>query len=189
MSQSLQDQLVSLGLAKEEQARKKPAGKPRGKGQVAKGKGKGAGRRGKGKGAPAGPDGISLEQAYRIKAREEKAEQERSRQRKRAEDLKRQKLNQEIRPIVEAHAVNDPEAELKRNFLYKGRIRSVAVNADQLRAVNAGELGIVYLTGRYFLLPPEHVAKVREISDEHVPDLGGDEPEDEEFPVPDDLIW
>ena len=41
------------------------------------------------------------------------------------------------------------------------------------------------------LSQPEHVELVRAISDEHVPDLGGAEPEDEdeEFKVPDDLVW
>ena len=93
---------------------------------------------------------------------------------------------------MDSHALNDSKAEVKRNFLYKGRIRGVLVTPEQLKALNAGELGLVFLRGNYVLMLPEHVELVRAVSDEHVPDLGGAEPDDEEeseHKVPDDLVW
>jgi uncharacterized protein YaiL (DUF2058 family) len=189
MSKTLQDQLVSLGLAKNKpsQRRKKspggsrsakPSAQPSAKPHTAVAKKK-----------PVDGDSISLEQAYRLKATDEKSAKERERQRKRAQDLERRQINTRIREIINAHALNDKSAELKRNFLYKGRIRTVLVTAEQRVAVNSGEIGIAYLAGRYYLLSAEHTELVRSIASDHVPGLGGSEPEDEDFPVPDDLVW
>jgi len=180
MAKSLQDQLLSLGLANKKQGnapdkQRKQTGKSQ---HTASKKTK----------RDVGTS-ISLEQAYRLKASEEKSENERNRQRKRAEDKRRRQINKQLRQLIDAHALNDEKAEIKRNFLYKGRIRRVLVTREQLTAVNTGEIGIVYLSGRYFLLSGENTEAARTISADHVPDLGGEEPEDAEFPVPDDLIW
>ncbi len=91
---------------------------------------------------------------------------------------------------MEQHKLNDPGAELKRNFLYKGRIRSVRVTPQQLKSLNDGELGLAFLRGSYFILKPEIVEQVRAISADHIPELaGGDEQGDEDHPVPDDMVW
>ncbi len=74
--------------------------------------------------------------------------------------------------------------------MFRGRIRKIHVTPDQLKALNAGELGIAYLSGSYHLLASEHADAVRQLSEAHVPDLSaGSADDDEEFPVPDDLIW
>lgn len=114
---------------------------------------------------------------------------DRTRKRRQAEDRRRQRLNSEIRSIVEAHRMNDDAAELTRNFLYKGRIRKVMVTPDQLRAINDGELGVAYLSGGYHILAPEHLEAVRKLSPEHVPDLAGGSEDEGDHPVPDDLVW
>ena len=72
------------------------------------------------------------------------------------------------------------------------RIRPGVRHARHLYVVrlDAGELGIVYLSGGYHLLAREHTEAVRRLSETHVPDLSvGTDDDDEEFPVPDDLIW
>jgi uncharacterized protein YaiL (DUF2058 family) len=182
MTDSLKEQLIALGLAKEKakparnQGRRKPGPRP----------GTAAGKK-------PGPDRdreIALEEAWRRKQQSEHQAAEESRRRKQAEDEKRRRINKEIQAIVEANKLNDPKAELKRNFQYKGRIRSVLVNAEQLKLLNSGLLALVFLKGSYFLVTPEVAKQVRMISADHVPDLGGAEPEaDGEHPVPDDLIW
>lgn len=175
MGDSLKDQLIALGLARADSG-KKPK-KPARAGGKRKKQGAGGGE-------------LSLDQAYRLREREEKASAELKKQQKREQDLLRRQLNARIQALVEAHSLNDKKAELKRNFLYKGRIRSVLVTPEQLKQLNDGTLGVVFLRGSYILMLPEHVEEVRGISPDHVPDLGGDEPgEEEEFPVPDDLIW
>ena len=193
MSGSLKDQLIALGLAAQ-----KPKQKPKSK-QESGPRQKG----GKPGHAPAKPkrppakdaqkaDNISLDAAWKARQREEQQAAEQKAAAKRAEDLRRRQMNAEVEALVKDQELNSAEAELKRNFLYKGRIRSVPVTPEQLQALNSGALGLVFLRGRYLLLPPELVAKVQALSAEHVPDLsGGDAGEDEGDypPVPDDLVW
>lgn len=175
MADSLQDQLRALGLAKNKPKKKKRAKPAR----------RSTGRR---SASSAGGE-LSLDRAYALRERDEKREADRARRRKQAEDRKRREINQKIREIVEAHGLNDGGAELARNFLYRGRIRKVYVTTEQQRALNAEELGIVYLSGGYFILSPEHLEAVRAISAEHVVELGGSGEDEEEHPVPDDLDW
>lgn len=177
MSDSLKDQLISLGLAKKEpprKKRKKPARKQ--------------GARGKGKGGE-----ISLDAAYRARNKDEKQTAEQAKAEKRAEDLRRRKINKEIQTIVDEHRLNDEKAELKRNFIYKGRIRSVLVNEQQLKQLNEGGLALIFLRGNYHVVEPGIAEQVQKLSADHVPDLSASVAEEEEeegdHPVPDDLVW
>jgi uncharacterized protein YaiL (DUF2058 family) len=175
MSDSLKDQLLSLGLKPKKtspesnqpsKSRHKPAKREQGSGDM------------------------SLDQAYRIRNQQERQQKEQAIARKREEDRLRREINQKIKALVKAHAIRDETADTKRNFLYKGRIRSVLTTIDQLRDINAGKLGVVYLSGNYHLLPSDKIAEVQGFSPDHVPDLAGAESEgEEEFPVPDDLTW
>src|SRR5690606_6406648 len=114
------------------------------------------------------------EEAFRLREEAEQAEVREARRRKQEEDRRRRELNLAIKAIVDPHRLNDPAAEDSRYFMYKGKIRKVHVTPEQLRALNAGELGVVYLAGGYHLLASEHVEAARRISEEHVPDLAGE---------------
>lgn len=180
MGDSLQDQLRALGLANSQAGRgrkeKSPASKP-GKQPVRR---KGSGSDGE----------LSLDAAYALRRREEQRQAQRAQQKKREEDQRRRKLNKAIREIVTARRQNHEDADIARNFMFHGRIRKVYVTAEQQRALSAGRLGIVYLSGGYHLLEPEALAAVGEISAEHIVDLRLEVVEDDpEHPVPDDLIW
>ena len=86
--------------------------------------------------------------------------------------------------------MRDPDADCKRNFIYKGRIRSVLATREQIGQINSGALGVVYLSGNYHLMPAGKIAEILAFAPDHIPDLGGAEIEgEEENPVPDDLIW
>jgi uncharacterized protein YaiL (DUF2058 family) len=191
MSESLKDQLLKLGLARPEQARPKTPKPPPRRGDKAAGgaKGKATGR-GKKKTTAGGE--ISLDEAFRLRARAEQSEADRARAAKLAEQQRRQRVNEALQALVAEHALNDQAAELKRNFIYKGRIRSVLVTPEQLTALNAGELGLVFLRGRYFLVAADIAAQAKDLSVEHVPDLSGPdagESDEGDHPVPDDLLW
>jgi hypothetical protein len=164
-------------------------------------------RKGQTRGAKSGsaPDGaapakmnplsgdFSLEAAYRLREQQTRQQAEAAREKKRQLDLERRRLNDAIRDIIMPRRLNDETAELTRNFLYRGRIRKVRVNPDQLKGLNEGTLGLVYLSGGYHILASEWVKVVGELSQDHVPDLSGGagehSSEDGEFPVPDDLVW
>jgi uncharacterized protein YaiL (DUF2058 family) len=171
MSDSLQDQLKALGLAR---ARAKPKPKPK---QRPEPKPK------------TREQEFSLEKAYALKRRDEQKRADHTRKKKQAEDRQRRLLNNEIRKIIQAHRLNRDDAEVARNFIFRGRIRKLHVTPEQLRALNARKLGIAYLSGGYHLLVSEHVEAVRLLSGEHVVDLNTEAEDDGEHPVPDDITW
>ena len=175
MSNSLKDQLLALGLAPK---KAKPEPKKRHFAQAKTVKPKKDGGE------------ISLDQAYSIRNREERQQKEKAIKLKREQERQRREINQKLKGLIKQSAIRDPAAENKRNFLYKGRIRSVLATSDQINEINAGSIGIVYLSGSYHLMPAEVIEAVRLFAPDHVPDLSGAEyAEEEENPVPDDLIW
>jgi len=190
MSKSLQHQLLALGLASEKSKKvRQPSGRAPGKGNQRSGAGSSP-KKGQGGGKQAAGGEVSLDRAYALRKQEEKKQADTARKRKQAEDRQRRQLNSEIKTIVSKHRLNDGKAEVPRHFMYRGRIRKINVTPDQLKALNAGELGIAYLSGGYHLLAPEHVDAVRKLSAAHIPDLAtGDTEEETEFPIPDDLSW
>lgn len=176
MAQSLQDQLRALGLAKQQaERRERPQRKKRPAQPGPKHSKQSAGGE------------IPLDKAYALREKAEQRAADEARKRKQAEDRRRREINERIRAIVDARRLNDPQAEVARHFMYRGRIRKVYVTPEQNRALTAGELGLVYLTGGYHLLDGESVAAVRAIDPEHAVDLeaaSGDEDD-----IPDDLDW
>ena len=175
MSNSLKDQLLALGLApKKTESKPKKQPKPR----------PGSTQR-KDKNAE-----ISLDQAYRIRGQDDRRKKEQAADQKREQERQRREINQKIKALVELNALRDESADTKRNFLYKGRIRSVLATVEQIREINNGTLGVVYLSGNYHLMPIDKVQEILQFSPDHVPNLQGCVSEDEEEnPVPDDLIW
>src|SRR5690606_38601850 len=135
------------------------------------------------------PDSISLDQAYRMRSQQERQQKQKAAELKQAQERQRRETNQKIKALIKEHAVRDEKAEIKRNFLYKGRIRSVLTTPEQLKAINEGALAVVYLSGNHHLMPVEIVAQVKEFAPDNIPDLAGAQDADEgEHPVPDDLI-
>lgn len=178
MSHSLQDQLLALGLAKKKQRSKaKPARKP----AAGRNKPAGAGNTESGE--------LSLEKAFALRKQHEKRQADEARRKKIEEDRRRKEINNAIREIVKAHRLNSDKAEISRNFMFRGRIRKVHVTPEQLKALNAGEIGIAYLSGGYHLLSKEYTDAIRQLSADHVPDLSSGADDDGDHPVPEDLTW
>ena len=190
MNKSLQDQLLALGLAnKKPKKTRQPSRRAPAKADQRPGAGSSP-KNGQGREKQASGGEVSLDRAYALRKQEEKKQADTARKRKQAEDRRRRQLNNEIRAIVGKHRLNDGKAEIPRHFMYRGRIRKINLTPDQLKALNAGEFGLAYLSGGYHLLAPEHLEAVRKLSAEHIPDLASGETEEEnEFPVPDELTW
>ena len=77
-----------------------------------------------------------------------------------------------------------------------GQEVSTTITADQLRALNAGELGVVQRNGRYLLVTAATLAEAEAIFPAAValkvdPDApASDDPySDPKYQVPDDLVW
>ncbi|MFO1495520.1 MAG: DUF2058 family protein [Lysobacterales bacterium] len=141
----------------------------------------------------------SLAHAYQIRAEAEKREREEAQRRAQEEAQRKREQRQKLAQLVAGQALNDPAGEHVRNFTYGRKIRKVNVTPAQLLALNAGELGVVQVDGRFLILAPERVRDVLALAPQHValfvPEgIGASASSDEDysdprFQVPDDLIW
>ena len=209
MSDSLRDQLLGLGF--------KPAPKPERKPEARKPDARRPGPRPPGKGAaPAprtGPGGkprpsqgqsrkprsqeeIDLAKAYAIRAQREKDERIEAERVKQEEARLRREAKAKLEAFLKDKALNDAEADIARHFPYGGKIKRIYVNAEQLKALNAGELGVVQQNGRYLLVTSDVLAEAERIFAAAValkvdPTATAEEDPyaDPKYQVPDDLVW
>ncbi len=211
MSDTLRDQLLGLGFKpapkperKPDQRRdhkpgQKPAGRSQGKPGDARRDGKAPQRGGQGRpqgGKPRTQEEIDLAKAYAIRAQREKEERIEAERQKQEEARLRREAKARLEEMLKDKALNDEAAEIARHFQYGGKIKRIYVNADQLKALNAGELGVVQLNGRYLLVTAQVLAEAEAIFAPAValkvdPDApAGDDPyADPRYQVPDDLVW
>ena len=133
---------------------------------------------------------MDLARAYAIRAQTEASERKRVEHEAAEQARLRRERKLKIQQLLEGQVLNKADADQPRNFEYGGKIRRVHVDAAQLVALNAGELGVVQQAGRYLLVTREIAEQVRAI-DAHQLALvvdpksrGGDDDG-----VPDDLMW
>ena len=217
MTTSLRDQLLGLGF-KPAPKPEKPARGPQGGKPAHAGKGGPGGKPAhSGKPAHAGKPGrrderrddrrdaprkprsqedIDLAKAYAIRAQREKEERIEAERRKQEEARVRREARAKLTELLKDKGLNDPEAEIARHFEYGGKIKRIYVNADQLKALNAGELGVVQVDGRYLLVTAALLAEAEAVFAPAValkvdPNAApGDDPyADPMYQVPDDLVW
>src|SRR5690606_8929188 len=174
MSDTLRDQLMGLGFkpAPTPARERKPApqrGPHKGAPGTASAAPVGKSRKPGQPGRPAKPgrqrtrEDIDLAKAYAIRAQKEKDERiEAERQRQEQARLRRE-ARAKLEEFLKGRALNDAKAEIARHVPYGGKIKRVYVNADQLRALNAGELGVAQLNGRYVLVTAADLAEVESI--------------------------
>jgi uncharacterized protein YaiL (DUF2058 family) len=208
MSNSLRDQLLGLGF----KDAPKPAPRPKQdarKPQAGQGgKPAHAGKPGP-SGRPAQPrphksaqqkkmsrEDIDLAKAYAIRAQKEKDERIEAERLKQEEARLRREAKAKLEAFIKEKALNAAEADHVRHFEYGGKIKRVHVTAEQLKALNAGELGVVQVNGRYLLVDAATLAEAEAIFapavalkvDPHAP--AQDDPySDPMYQVPDDLVW
>ena len=214
MSDSLRDQLLGLGFKPVPAPARKPEPKPphgakpaHGKpahGKPAHGKpmhgkpahgGPQAGRPPQG-GKPKSREEIDLAKAYAIRAQKEKDERIEAERLKQEEARKRREAKAALAEFLKDKGRNDAGAEIARHFEYGGKIKRIYVTDVQLKALNAGELGVVQMDGRYLLVDADTLAKAETIFapavalkvDPNAP-AGEDPYSDPQYQVPDDLVW
>ena len=196
MSNSLRDQLLGLGFSapKPEPRPKREAPKPAAKGAkpAHAGKPKLPHRK------PQSREDIDLAKAYAIRAQKEKDERIEAERLKQEEARKRREAKAKLAGLLQGKALNAgiDEADHVRHFEYGGKIKRVHVTAAQLKALNAGELGVVQLDGRYLLVDAATLAQAEAIFAQAValkvdPDapIADDPYSDPKYQVPDDLAW
>ncbi len=199
-------------------------GRPQGKGGNGNGKPQGAGkgehtpgeRRGHGDGGPGKPgkpgqsrgpgqqgprkprtaEEMDLAKAYAIRAQKEKEERIETERLKQEEARQRREAKAKLEELLKDKGLNDEAADIARHFPYGGKIKRIYVTAAQLTALNAGELGVVQLNGRYLLVTAELLAQSEAVFAASValkvdPNAPAEEDPyaDPQFQVPDDLVW
>jgi uncharacterized protein YaiL (DUF2058 family) len=197
MTDSLRDQLLGLGFKpapKADKDKRPGSSRPdtRRKGPPPKGRpGPAAAAR-----KPRSREDIDLAKAYAIRAQREKDERIEAERRKQEEARLRREARAKLDAALAGKALNDPDAAIARHFDYGGKIKRVHVTEAQLKALNAGELGVVQLNGRYLLVSAADVAIAEQLFapavalkvDPAAP--AGDDPyADPRYQVPDDLVW
>jgi uncharacterized protein YaiL (DUF2058 family) len=208
MSDSLRDQLLGLGFKPPKPAPRKPNERHGGKPGARSGGGRDGARTGaaaatrgqppaRPRGKPSkGGDGIDLGKAYALRAQREKQERIEAERQRQEEARQRREARAKLAVLLEGRALNDEAAEIARHFEYGGKIKRIHVTADQLRALNAGELGVVQLNGRYLLVDAATLDEAEKVFAPAValrvdPDApAADDPyADPRYQVPDDLVW
>ncbi len=202
MSDTLRDQLLGLGFKPAPKPERKPDTRRDGRPQ---GRPAQAGNKPAGKPAHGGPQGprkprsqedIDLAKAYAIRAQKEKDERIEAERRKQEEARLRREAKARLDELIKDKGLNAPDADIARHFPYGGKIKRIYVTADQLKALNAGQLGVLQQNGRYLLVTAELLAEAEKIFAPAValkvdPDApAGDDPyADPMYQVPDDLVW
>ena len=212
MTISLRDQLLGLGFKDAPKPKRDERPKPQPHSQHNKAKaGPGgkpapahANRKPGNKPAPHKPqhqnrmsrEDIDLAKAYAIRAQREKDERIEAERLKQEEARLRREAKAKVEDLLKDKSLNDPNAEIARHFPYGGKIKRIYVNAGQLKALNAGELGVLQQNGRYLLVTAALLAEAEAIFPACValkvdPDApAGDDPyADPQYQVPDDLVW
>ncbi|WP_295364275.1 DUF2058 family protein [Arenimonas sp.] len=145
---------------------------------------------------PRSQEEIDLAKAYAIRAQKEKQERIAAEKARQEEAARKRAAKAQVAELLKDKSLNAAEAEHARHFEYGGKIRRVYVTPDQLKALNAGELAVVQLDGRYLLVT---VALADEVAallpslvalkvDPNAP--AGDDPyADPQYQIPDDLVW
>jgi len=172
------------------------SGNGRGQGQgqnqgQAQGQKRPQGGGGRGRGAE-----MDLGKAFALRAQQEKEERIEAERLKQEEARKRREAKAKLEELLKDKGLNDPAADIARHFPYGGKIKRIYVNQDQLRQLNAAELGVVQMNGRYLLVTAEVLAEAEAVFAPSValkvdPDapVSEDPYADPKFVVPDDLVW
>lgn len=172
MSDSLRDQLLKAGFkpssaAKPKQhARHKPEPrKPR---------------------DPAEPD---LARAFALRARADRAEREAAEREAREKAAAKKERKRKLQALLAGKVLNREDAEQVRNFEFSGKIRRVYVTPEQLRQLNAGELGVVMHNGRALIVARDIALEVQALAPDVVALLIDPDAPANDDGVPDDLMW
>ncbi len=153
-------------------------------------------QRGGGKPARSRED-IDLAKAYAIRAQKEKDERIEAERLKQEQARLRREAKAKLADLLAGKGLNAADAEHVRHFEYGGKIKRIHVTADQLKALNAGELGVVQMEGRYLLVTAELLAQAEAVFAPAVALEGRSRTRhaktipyaDPQYQVPDDLAW
>jgi uncharacterized protein len=200
MSMSLREQLLQAGFGTKKQAQEAEQQERARQQQSARG-------------AQQRNDRLRNEQIRRDKYRDEQRKKEQERvaqaqaakaarqaelQRRRQEEADRKERWTKIKQLIEQHRLPKVESDEYFNFISRGKVRRLAVDALLRERIVAGELVIVRCEGRHDVVPRDIAESIRGYDARAVVTFGSDaesaaEPAADDpykdYVVPDDLRW
>lgn len=207
MSDSIREQLLGMGFKPAPKPERKPQDRKPGQGNGPRGaagrnpkpgsKGQGAPRQdARPAGKPRSQEEMDLAKAYAIRAQTEKREKLEAEAAKQEAARLRREAKARFDEFVAGKSLNVGAADIARHFEYGGKIKRVYVTAEQLKALNAGELGVLQQNGRYLVVTAAVLAEAEAIFPQGValkvdPDapVAADPYSDPQYQIPDDLVW
>jgi hypothetical protein len=140
---------------------------------------------------PARKDGeIDLAKAYAIRAQTDAAERRRLEAEAAEVARLRKEKKRKVEELLKDKAQNKADVDQIRHFPYGEKIRRVHVDAAQLVAINAGELGVVQQGGRYLVVDKAVIDELRTLAPEFIALMVDPNAVSEsDDGVPDDLMW
>jgi uncharacterized protein len=182
MAGSLKDQLLKAGIASRKQAKEAELEQRRKRKQGQK-----------------GPAKEELDRAAAIEAaRLEKLEKDRQLNERRKQEQAERAIRAEIRQLTEQHGIRPPrEADLRFNFVWENRVRSLWIDQALRAQLAAGTLALVAVDQAFALVPAAIAERIRQrdpgavVQTDDGPARNADDPDDPyaKFPIPDDLHW
>lgn len=169
MRQSLQEQLLKAGLVK---PKTKPKSQAKQRPQKTKLKKQQPPARGK-------------QNAQKKPTKAQQLQQQQS---------KRQLLNLQLQQLFDKYKaqkpLQKPEGEIRFNYVYNNKVRSIFINKKQQQQLGAAELAITVFKAKTILVDKSMVDEILQIDPQRFIFINQtSSSDDEEFPVPDDLQW
>lgn len=131
----------------------------------------------------------NLAQAFALRARADRAEREAAEREARERAAEKKERKRKLQALLVGKALNRGDAEQVRNFEFAGKIRRIYVTPEQLRQINAGELGVVMHGGHALLVTRDIATQAQAIAPELVALLVDPDAPAADDGVPDDLMW
>jgi len=139
---------------------------------------------------------IDLAKAYAIREQQEQQERIEAEKRQQEQAQQRRQAQAALAAFIKDKTLNDPQADIARHFPYGGKIKRIYVTAEQLKALNVGELGVLQHKGRYLLVTLSTLLEAEKLFapavalkvDPNAP-TEDDPYTDPKYHVPDDLVW
>ena len=184
MVDSLRDLLLKSGIVKTVPREPRPTG------SAAKATARKVGKPQRAPRRPTTSGEMDLAKAYALRAQTQARERKQQEQEAAEQTRLRRERKAKIQQLLAGNVLNKADADQPRNFEYAGKIRRVYVNADQLLALNQGQLGVVQQGGRYQLVTSDIARQVHAIDPHHVALLVDPvTATTSDDGVPDDLMW